>query len=215
MNFTPEQQTTINAYHRLLRSHLFDGGPDQDLPTYKGIRIVKFPSDIWLLQEIIHKTKPEIIVEVGTLYGGTALYLADLCETLGHGHIITVDNGELLGYVPTFPGQARITPLMGNCEDLYPKVKELTTGKTTMVILDCCHYAEHVTTELHTYGTLVTPGQYLIVEDTDVHGIGPQNRPGPQIALEQFLQNNTDYEQDLKQHKYLVTTNPGGYLKRK
>ena len=47
--------------------------------------------DIWIFQEIIHKLKPDKIIECGTYKGGSALYLASLCDLVNNGKIITID----------------------------------------------------------------------------------------------------------------------------
>ena len=54
-----------------------------------------------------------------------------------------------------------------------------------MVILDSAHGYEHVLEELRLYGEMVTPGSYLVVEDTQFGGrpIKPRNRPGPWEAV--------------------------------
>ena len=41
-----------------------------------GVSALKCPLDSWVYQEIIFKTKPEIIIEAGVRYGGSTLYLA-------------------------------------------------------------------------------------------------------------------------------------------
>ena len=43
------------------------------------------------MQEIITKTRPEVIIETGTAKGGTTLFYATILEQLKGGRIITVD----------------------------------------------------------------------------------------------------------------------------
>ena len=50
---------------------------------YKGVPCYKFPFDYVLYQMIIHDVRPDLIIEIGTLHGGSALYYADLMETFG------------------------------------------------------------------------------------------------------------------------------------
>ena len=62
------------------------------LLSWFGHRILKCPFDIWTYQELIFETKPELIVECGTRYGGGALYLASLFDLRGGpGQVMTID----------------------------------------------------------------------------------------------------------------------------
>jgi cephalosporin hydroxylase len=84
-----------------------------------------------------------------------------------------------------------------------------------MVILDSDHHAPHVLEELRAYGPLVTPGHYLIVEDTILnHEVRPQFGRGPAEAVEQFLSETDDFARDPKCEKFLMSFNPGGFLLR-
>ena len=88
-----------------------------------------------------------------------------------------------------------------------------------MVLLDSNHQAHHVLEELRMYGPMVSPGSYLIVEDTHLDGVpvAPQFGPGPMTALVQYLDSGGAdlFEQDPTREVYLLTQNPGGWLKRK
>ena len=50
-----------------------------------GYKVLKCPLDLWIYQEIIAETKPDIIIETGTYLGGTTLYLAMICDMVNHG----------------------------------------------------------------------------------------------------------------------------------
>ena len=86
-----------------------------------------------------------------------------------------------------------------------------------MVVLDSDHSRDHVLRELRRFHSLVSPGQYLVVEDTNVNGhpVLPQHGPGPMEALDIFLAENDDFEIDSSREKYLITFNPRGYLRKK
>ena len=92
-------------------------------------------------------------------------------------------------------------------------------GRKNIVMLDSDHRAPHVLNELHAYADLVPSGSYLIVEDTHLDGIPSQPGfgPGPTAAVEQFLKEpgGAQFAQDLSREAFLMTFNPGGWLKRK
>ena len=146
------------------------------------------PLDLWVYQEILHELRPRFIVECGTAAGGSALFLASVCELLGVGEVVTVDIEER----PGRPAHDRITYLRGSsvAEDVVGRVKGLVRDAApVLVILDSDHSREHVLRELRLYGEIVTPGSYLIVEDTNVNGhpVSELHGPGPMEAVEQFL----------------------------
>jgi cephalosporin hydroxylase len=182
---------------------------------FLGIQTLKYPSDLWAYQEIVSETLPEVIVETGTWHGGSALYLATVCEALGHGRVITIDTepGEPL------PEHRRITYLKGSSTDpaVIAQVREQTEkAQGVMVILDADHSRAHVLAELAIYSEIVTPGGYLIVEDTNVNGrpVLPDHGPGPGEAVEDFLSRDTGYVADSSRERLLLTANPGGFLRR-
>jgi cephalosporin hydroxylase len=172
--------------------------------TWLGKRALKCPLDLWVYQEIIFRTRPDTIIETGTADGGSALFLASVCDQLDHGRIVSIDieKGKR-------PRHERITYLNGSSTEVTVKPE----GKT-MVILDSDHSKEHVLAELRKYAPMVSPGGYLIVEDTSVN-LATDFGPGPAEAVEEFLQETSDFEVDRGCEKFLLTFNPGGYLKRR
>jgi cephalosporin hydroxylase len=88
--------------------------------------------------------------------------------------------------------------------------------ETVLVILDSDHHGDHVARELQAYAPIVTPGSYLIVEDTNLNGnpVAPNFGEGPWEAVRSFLKSHKEFEADPSMEKFLLTFNPGGFLKR-
>ena len=85
-----------------------------------------------------------------------------------------------------------------------------------MVILDSDHYEPHVSKELNAYHDIVSPGCYLIVEDTNVNGrpVLPDFGAGPGEAVDKFIATHSEFVVDRDRERFLMTLNPGGYLRR-
>jgi cephalosporin hydroxylase len=179
-----------------------------------GTKALKCPLDLWVYQEIIFQTRPDLIVETGTAHGGSALYLASVFDLLGNGAVVTVDIEDREGR----PQHGRITYLTGSSADpeVVEQVRAAAHGRRTMVVLDSDHSAGHVAAELAAYAPLVERGCYLIVEDTNVNGhpVRANHGPGPKEAVEDFLAGDDRFEVDDACQKHLLTMNPGGYLRR-
>ncbi|MCL6591666.1 MAG: cephalosporin hydroxylase family protein [Firmicutes bacterium] len=186
------------------------------LNTYwLGIPVQKCPLDLWIYQEIIFESRPDVIIEAGTMNGGGTLYLATLCELVQKGRVISID----IAPQPGLPKHHRIGYLTGSSisGDIYHKVRGMIhPGEQVMVILDSGHHFEHVLTEMRLYSGLVTPGQYLVVEDTNINGhpVLPEFGPGPMEALQHFLAENNQFMVDKSREKFFVTFFPNGFLKR-
>jgi cephalosporin hydroxylase len=180
-----------------------------DVPTWK------VPSDLWVYQELITRMRPDFILETGTAYGGSALYLATGCDAIGHGHVITVDTQKFDGR----PEHPRIEYVFGSSTDpeFLAELRIRTFGHSLMVILDSDHRKQHVLHELLAYGQLVPPNHCLIGEDTNVNGhpTFPDHGPGPWKAVTEFLASNDNYDVDAECEKFLHTANPRGFLRRK
>jgi cephalosporin hydroxylase len=199
------------AFHRLY----YDTAVWKD--TYwLGVRTQKCPLDLWIYQEILHQTRPDLILETGTAHGGSALYLASVCDLLGRGEVVTVDIHPVEGR----PEHDRITYLTGSSTDneIVSELERRTAeSEQVLVILDSDHSRDHVLDELRIYNRFVTPGSYLIVEDTNVNGhpVMPEHGPGPMEALEDYLAETSDFEVDAAREKFFMTFNPRGFLRKR
>jgi cephalosporin hydroxylase len=171
---------------------------------------------MWMYGELLHRVQPDLIVESGTGPGGSAHFLAGVCEQIDRGRIITIDVSVAYKHRVEHP---RITYLHGS--SVSEKVLETVRGaaadaERVMVLLDSDHSRDHVLAELRAYAPLVTPGSYLVVEDTNINGhpVAPDFGPGPAEALEDFLRGETGFLVDRECEKFQLTFNPGGYLRR-
>ena len=205
-------QEVVDAFHRL-----YLGSPDSTwCNTYwLGVYTYKCPLDLWVYQEILFEQKPDIIVECGTLLGGSSLYLSTMCDILNKGRVVTIDVDPSDGK----PQHPRLTYLHGSSTspEIVAQVRSLIRdGDRVLVILDSDHHKDHVLSELRIYSELVTKGSYLIVEDTNVNGhpVGHEFGPGPMEAVDEFLSDNGDFVVDSSREKHFLTFNPRGYLKK-
>jgi cephalosporin hydroxylase len=182
--------------------------------TWLGAQALKNPLDLWVYQEIVVETRPELIVETGTYRGGSALYLASLCDLVGGGHVVSIDVEPVRD---DYPLHARITYLGGRSSTdpaVVEEIRERAAGRPILVILDSDHSQAHVEEELAAYAPLVPVGNYVIVEDSNIGRIRKDLMPGPLEAVEAFLGRTDEFEIDYAREKFLITFNPSGYLKR-
>ena len=180
-----------------------------------GVPILKNPMDLLIYQEILNELKPDVVVESGTYKGGSALFLAHMMDLIGNGRVVTIDIEEH----PELPKHDRITYLLGSSTDpgIVQQVRgAIRPGESVMVLLDSDHSMNHVLNELRLYHELVTPGSYLVVEDTHLggHPVLPKKGPGPMEAAVQFLTENSNFVVDSAREKLIVTFNRHGYLRR-
>jgi cephalosporin hydroxylase len=182
--------------------------------TWLGAQALKNPLDLWVYQEIMAETQPELIVETGTYRGGSALFLASMCDLLDVGEVVSIDVEPVRDDYPEHP---RITYLGGRSStdpDVVDEIRERVAGRNVLVILDSDHSQAHVEAELEVYAPLVPIGCYLVVEDSNIGRIRKDLMPGPLEAIETFLANSDSFEIDREREKFLITFNPGGYLRR-
>src|ERR1019366_7412076 len=105
--------------------------------------------------------RPGLIIETGVYKGGSLLYYASLCRTLGKGRVIGID----ISIPPDVRDALRKHPL-GTLIDLVegssiaPESMDAVTrlrksGDSVRVVLDSAHPRQHVSRELEVYAPLV------------------------------------------------------------
>ncbi len=183
--------------------------------AWLGHTTLKYPTDLWVYQEIVAERRPDLIVETGTWRGGSALFLGAVCDAIGHGEVISIDLHEWVEY----PAHPRVTYLTGS--SVSPEVVDAVRDRAdraerVLVILDSDHRGEHVLAELRAYADIVEPGSYVIVEDTNINGhpVLPEFGSGPMEAADAFLAEETRFVRDPARERLFLTANPRGFLRR-
>jgi cephalosporin hydroxylase len=182
----------------------FDSRVWTTLRDRHGQRILKYPTDLYVYEEIIRKTQPDVIVETGSFEGGSAGWFAQFAG------VISVD---IRSPTVRIPG---VVWLEGDSVKMAGEVAQLVGDQTALVTLDSDHNAAHVRAELRAYAPMAT--EYLIVEDTavDVYGIddGVYPKGGPGAAVKTWLAKHKEWQPDPKCDRFLLGMNPGGWLRR-
>ena len=196
-------------------------------PTWLGIPIIQLPEDILMMQELIHKIRPDVVVETGVAHGGSGLFYASVLELLRRGRVISIDvdirkHNRLA--IQSHPLSARLTLIEGSStsDAVLQQVRAaLRPDDVVLVVLDSDHRFEHVRRELELYAPLVTAGSYLVVFDgimeqlADVPSGKPEwSRDNPLAATRDFLAAHAEFEADPYYNRLGVTYCPRGFLKR-
>lgn len=197
--------------------------------SWFGEPILNLPQDMFALQDIIYRTRPKYIIELGVAWGGSLLFYSTLLSALSGEAVIGVDiympndlkerlnrHGALSKKIRLIIGSSvepdtlfQIRTIIKDCRDV-------------LVLLDSFHTHDHVLAELRLYAQFVGKGHYLVCGDTIIENIPLQEHrprpwgPGnsPKTALEAFLKETDRFEVDETiDRKLLLTCNPGGYLR--
>ena len=198
--------------------------------TWLGVPIIQIPTDVVACQELVWAMKPELIIETGVARGGSIVFWASMLELVGQGSVLGIDidiRAHNRAVIEHHPMAGRITLVQGSSIGEAALAAARTAADQVdrvMVVLDSNHTHEYVLAELEAYAPLVTPGQYLVVSDTIVENIPTQDhRPrtwgkgdNPATAVDAFLGEHPEFERDEElTSKLLITSNPGGYLRRR
>jgi cephalosporin hydroxylase len=204
------------SYHYHFVHQGYRYGHEELQQTWRGVPLLKNPLDCWVYQEIIAATRPDVLVELGVAFGGSAVFFADVMQLIGHGEVVGIDVSLERAKGVSHP---RVTFLEGSsvAPDMVAEVHRRCAGKRAMVFADSDHQAAHVLAELEAYHDLVGEGMYMIVEDSlaDVMRWMPVPVDGPLWAIERFVAAHPEFRSDLRLgEKYLLTQSPYGFLKK-
>lgn len=183
---------------------------------WRGQRIYKSPTDLFAYQEIIEEVRPDWIIETRTVSGARAHFLADMCELVGHGKVLTIDHKEEGERRP----HSRIQYL--NTEFTWgDETKELVAdivgpNPNALVILGSAGGKERMVYEFETYMDFVPVGSYVIMEETIINGhpVWPGHGAGPREAAGIVQFHHPEFAVDRDRERYGLSFNALGYLRR-
>lgn len=192
--------------------------------SYNGVSIWKSREDLLRYERIFSnpETRPETLIETGTRWGGFALWAA---ERFGI-EVLTIDIDRVRGDATRHPS---IMCVRADSADPVTVLSaaDLTRGRRIMVILDSDHHAAHVEAEICGYAPLVSPGCYLVVEDTiaDLADAAHARQIGQRIPEEGGPLRALDAQRGLLtrlgftldkgiEDLYPITHSPGGWWRR-
>ncbi|MCA3265489.1 MAG: hypothetical protein ING19_05410 [Azospirillum sp.] len=205
-------------YHYYYVHQAYKYGIPEMQQSWRGHHIIKSPADCWVYQELLFETKPDIVLELGLMFGGASVFFADVLRLMGHGEVLGID--ITLKNIRHDPAKAgNITYLEGDSgsDAILAEVERRCRGKKVFVIADSDHEKEHVLKEIRLYSRFVNVGSYYVVEDSlnDLMGFHPVPNEGPLAAAKQFMTETDAFVADLRlPEKYLTTLSPHGFLKR-
>ena len=202
--------------------------------SWLGRPIIQYPQDVLLMQEIIWRVRPQLIIETGIAHGGSLIFSASMLELVaacggGEGSVLGVDvdiRAHNRAAIEAHPMFRRIAMIEGSSVDpaVVAQVHARARGlERVLVCLDSNHTHAHVLAELEAYAGLATPGSYCVVFDTlieDMPADAYPDRPwgpgdSPLTAVRQWLAAHPEFEIDPVPHqKALVTVARDGFLRR-
>lgn len=197
--------------------------------TWLGLPIIQYPQDILAMQELIWRSKPDLIIETGIARGGSLVFYASMLELIGGaGRVIGVDidiRERSRSAIERHPLAGRIAMVEGSSTDdvVLDRVRELASGRqTVLVVLDSLHTHDHVLRELELYSELVNPGGYVVVFDTVIEQMPSGSYPdrpwdrgnSPATAVQAFLRDSDRFEVIREiDDKLMISAAHGGYLR--
>lgn len=217
-----QSMDTIAALDRYDYSYLW---------SFMGLPIIQMPADVLATLEVIWAHKPDIIIETGVARGGSVVMMAAMLKLIGKGKVIGVDidirahNRQAIESHPMWPSIELIEGPSTAADTVTRVGAAIPAGASVMVVLDSDHGREHVLDELRTYGPFVTEGQFLVVADTLLGHVVPEQTPTkrskvwlpgdePLTAINIYRQETDRFVVDeVVNGKLVMSSSPGGYLR--
>jgi cephalosporin hydroxylase len=183
--------------------------------TWLGERVESAPTDLVSYQEAICSVRPDWVIETSRGDRGRTLFLASICEMVGHGQVVSVGIGD----DSDRPLHPRLTYVDGRASDpgTVGRVLDLVGADLrSVVILGSRADVPTTVAEFRAYAPLVPVGSFVVVADTIVNGhpVWTGFGPGPNEGVKRILATDGRFISDSAMEKYSFSFNPIGYLRR-
>lgn len=238
---TSETKRTLSLYSKeafevISRQWLKIGWNEKYVYSFSwlGRPLIQLPEDMFRIQEVIYRIKPDVIIETGVAHGGSLLYYASLCKVMDKGRIIGIDieirphnrlaieKHELSHYITLIEGDSTENKIVSQVK------ASIKPDETVLIILDSNHTKQHVLNELNAYSFLITKGSYIIATDGSMKYLYdvPRGKPewnwdNPVSAALEFVAKNSKFIVEQPEWQFNeseltdnITHWPNAYLKR-
>jgi cephalosporin hydroxylase len=196
-------------------------------PTWLGLPIIQFSSDIVAIQELLWMIQPDIVIETGVAHGGSLVLSASMLQLIGKGKVIGVDieiRPHNRAAIEAHPLSHLIQLIEGSSiadETVTAVRKAVGDAKTVIVFLDSNHSESHVLKELELYSPLVSLNSYIVAHDGAQAWVWdiPSGKPSwksdnPLGAVHKFIDKHPEFLIDNGPTRFGITSSPSGYLKK-
>lgn len=216
------EMTLADYWHERVAMHHED--------SYAGVPMLKFPEDLRVYERLIWQSRPEVIIEIGCLEGGSALWLRDrMAAAAAYGgpppRVICIDSeiASARDNLARADGgfEQSITLVEGDILDerTASRVRDAVGDATCMVIEDSAHTYETTWASLNAFADLVPENGFFVVEDgyVDIEWMRPSDDwpRGVQQAIEEWLAGaGSGFRRRRDLEAYIFTCHPGGILQR-
>jgi len=208
--------------------------------SWLGVSMQQTPNDAFVIADMMWRLKPDLLIELGTSGGGSAHFFAHVMKQYNRGaRILTMDPAEKGAGAqggPLVPwNSAAVRKFCPHCRAanetavwksgmikflrMRPDTPEALSvaeamasqAKTVFVIEDSTHERNVVLANIKSYGRFVTPGSYMLVQDTR------GGRWNPSHAIEDFLKlpEGESFEKDPRWEYLVFSQHSGGFLRKK
>ena len=185
--------------------------------TYRGTRCLKSPIDIALYMKLLWDLKPNLVLEIGSHSGGSALLLADLVTSFGlNTSVVSIDLE-----VPKAIDDDRIRFLQGDIQGLEDLVEKYDLSKYPhpwFITEDSAHSYSGCMTALQVLSEHMHPGDIIAIEDGVLEDLGMSDKyqGGPNRAIATYMTRNPGQFRIMTELCDMfgpnATYNPNGYL---
>jgi cephalosporin hydroxylase/ribosome-associated translation inhibitor RaiA len=201
--------------------------------SYVGVRLAKFPEDLRVYEHLIWASKPNVVIEVGTLEGGSALWFRDRLRMLatyadiGPPRVISID----VDVVPAREALRKIDPAYEDTIVLLERditdpglpdeiERLLPSGSRCLVVEDSAHMFDTTMAALKGLARFVPLRGFFVVEDGSVDYEEMRLRDdwprGVLPALRDWLKTPEGRKFAVRRDLeiYGITSHPEGFLQR-
>ena len=202
-----------------------------------GRPIIQLPTDVMMMQDLVSRIRPTLIVETGIAHGGSAVLHASLLKLVhdgagvpaGRPHVVAVDieiRPHNRAALDRHPLRSMMTLVEGSSTDpsVVDRIRSLVRpDDRVLVVLDSNHLRDHVLAELEAYAPLVSPGSVVVVMDGVMRELAPLpaadptwRTDNPLAAIDAFraTQLGRSFSVDHRYDGYACTHSPDGVLVR-